>query len=230
MHSPPANSNTHVAIKICGITNAADAFAAVDAGAEMLGFNFYGRSRRFIEPPEAAAIIRRVRKQGSAQCIGVFVDASPAEIREMVAASGVDAVQLHGNETPDYCGELKPLRVIKALRVHTGFDPAVASAFACDTILLDTWHPNERGGTGAVFDWAVAAEIRRRVSRLILAGGLTPENAAAAIRQVQPDAVDVCSGVEENPRSKSADRMREFVAAVRSAELSSPASLAPATL
>jgi phosphoribosylanthranilate isomerase len=196
----------------------------------MLGFNFYRGSRRFIDPTEATAIIRRVRQRGSAQCIGVFVDAEPEEIRAVAETTGIDAVQLHGNEGPDYCEKLRPLSVIKALRVHAGFDPEVACKFGCDTILLDTWHPNERGGTGAVFDWAVAAEIRRRVSRLILAGGLTPENAAAAIRQVQPDAVDVCSGVEENPRSKSADRMREFVAAVRSAELSSPATLAQATL
>ena len=213
--SRAANNGTSVQIKICGVTNAPDALAAVDAGAEMLGFNFYRASRRFIEPVEAAAIIRRVRERGSVRCVGVFVDAEPEEIREIAAATGADAVQLHGNEGPEYCHTLRPLCVIKALRVHAGFDPAVAREFACDTILLDTWHPNERGGTGAAFDWAVAAEIRENVDQLILAGGLTPANVAAAIRQVQPNAVDVCSGVEETPRRKSAARMREFIGAVR---------------
>ena len=222
--SPPdslVNAGPSVAVKICGITNAADAFAAIAAGAEMLGFNFYVGSRRFIEADEAAAIIRAVRMRADARCVGVFVDAEPSEIREMVEATGIDAVQLHGNETPEHCRALRPIRTIKALRVHNGFDPGVASAFACDTILLDSWHPNQRGGTGAVFDWEVAAQIRRKVGRLILAGGLTPENVAAAIRRVEPDAVDVCSAVEENSRRKSAQRMREFVAAVRSASVAS---------
>lgn len=221
MHFPSASANTgrSVQTKICGVTNAPDALAAVDAGAEMLGFNFYPKSRRFIEPHEAAAIIRRVRQRAPVQCVGVFVDAEPQEICEIAAQSGVDAVQLHGNEGPEYCHILRPLRVIKALRVHAGFDPAVARQFECDTILLDTWHPNEPGGTGAAFDWALAAEIRANVERLILAGGLTPANVAAAIHQVQPDAVDVCSGVEETPRRKSAGRMREFIEAVRAATL-----------
>ena len=212
MHSPSS-----VAIKICGITNAADGLAAVGAGADMLGFNFYERSRRFISVGDAAAIIRQVRKRGETKCVGVFVDAEPGEIRAVAEELALDAVQLHGNEPPDYCRALQPLAVIKALRVHAGFDPAVASAFKCDTILLDTWHPNERGGTGAVFDWSVAAEIRRTVPRLILAGGLNSRNVAAGIRKVQPDAVDVCSGVEDNARRKNAAAIREFVAAVTGA-------------
>ncbi len=226
MRPETVNTRTHVAIKICGITNAADAFAAVDAGAEMLGFNFYEGSRRFIEPDAAAAIIQRLRERTTAHCVGVFVDATPEEIREVIAATGLDSVQLHGNETPDDCRALEAMSVIKALRVHSGFDPADACSFPCDTILLDSWHANERGGTGAVFDWEVAAQIRRKVARLILAGGLTPENAAAAIRQVQPDAVDVCSGVEDTPGRKNAQRIREFVAAVRSAALANSSSMA----
>lgn len=211
MHSPSS-----VAIKICGITNTADALAAVGAGADMLGFNFYDRSRRFISVGDAAAIIREVRKRGDTKCVGVFVDAEPGEIRGVAQELALDAVQLHGNEPPEYCHALQPLAVIKALRVHAGFDPAVASAFECDTILLDTWHPNERGGTGAVFDWSVAAAIRQTVPRLILAGGLNSGNVAAGIHKVQPDAVDVCSGVEDNARRKNAAAIREFVAAVKS--------------
>ena len=219
MHSPTssAQSSASVAIKICGVTNLPDALAAIGAGAEMLGFNFFKGSRRFIAADEAGEIIRQVRQRGDTKCVGVFVDADVAEIRAIALQLGLDAVQLHGNEPPDYCQALQPLPVIKALRVHAGFDPAVASAFDCDTILLDTWHPNERGGTGAVFDWSVAAEIRRRVSRLILAGGLNSRNVAAGIRKVQPDAVDVCSGVEDDARRKNSVAIREFVAAVRGA-------------
>jgi phosphoribosylanthranilate isomerase len=212
-----SNPGRAVATKICGITNADDAFAAVAAGAEMLGFNFYNGSRRFIDPDDAGAIIRSVRKRGPAECVGVFVDAAPEEIRDIAGRSGIDAVQLHGNETPDECDILRPLRVIKALRVYAGFDPAVVAAFQCDAILLDTWHADERGGTGAVFDWEIAAEIRRNVSRLILAGGLTVKNVAAAIRKVRPDVVDVCSGIEDSARRKNAARMREFIEEVRNA-------------
>lgn len=212
------HQHQQVAIKICGITNIADALASVAAGADMLGFNFYERSRRFIKPESAAEIIRELRKQERAvQCIGVFVDAETASIREISARVRLDAVQLHGNEAPQECQKLHPLRVIKALRVHTGFDPAVASNFDCDTILLDTWNANEAGGTGETFDWSVAAEIRRRVNRLILAGGLHAGNVADAIRAVRPDAVDVCSGVEDAPGQKSSERIRAFVDAARSA-------------
>lgn len=216
MHSPSQRA-TSVAIKICGITNTCDALAAVDAGADMLGFNFYEGSRRFIKAADAADVIRHVRERGETKCVGVFVDAAPGEIREVAQQLGLDAVQLHGNEPPDYCRTLQPLRLIKALRVHAGFDPAVASAFDCDTILLDTWHANERGGTGATFDWSVAAEIRRNVPQLILAGGLNAGNVAAGIRKVQPDAVDVCSGVEDDPRRKNGEAIRAFVAAVKGA-------------
>ena len=231
MQSPPPAVHTaaSVATKICGITNAEDAFAALEAGVEMLGFNFFNGSRRFIDPDDAAAIIRSVRRRGRAECVGVFVDATPDEIREMAMRSGVDAVQLHGNETPDYCDALRPLHVIKALRVHAGFDPAIVGAFKCDTILLDTWDANERGGTGAVFDWDVAAEIRRNVARLILAGGLSAKNVASAIRKVRPDAVDVCSGVEDSARRKNAARIREFVNEVRNAAVADRAGVAQRT-
>ena len=228
MQSRPTPGRS-VATKICGITSVADALAAVDAGAEMLGFNFYNGSRRFIDPENAAEIIRAVRERGRAECVGVFVNATPEEVRRLAARSGVDAVQLHGDETPDYCEALQPLSVIKALRVHPGFDPALAAAFPCDTILLDSWHPNERGGTGAVFDWEIAAEIRRNVGRLILAGGLSVKNVALAIRKVQPDAVDVCSGVEDSARRKNATRIREFVDEVRNAAVADRTAVAQRT-
>lgn len=215
--------NQQVAVKICGITNTADALDSVAAGADMLGFNFYERSRRFVTPERAAEIIRQVRNSsGNVQCVGVFVDADSATIRSIAEQAGLDAVQLHGNEGPEFCGQLHPLRCIKALRVHAGFDPAVASNFDCDTILLDAWDANQLGGTGQSFDWSVAAEVRSRVDQLILAGGLHAENVGAAIGEVRPDAVDVCSGVEDAPGQKNPRRVRAFVAAVRSAAALQP--------
>ncbi len=207
-----------VQVKICGVTTIDDALTAAHAGAEMIGLNFYERGRRYVSPERALSIIETVRRTGSAvQFVGVFVDAEPAEMRGIADELQLHAVQLHGNETPDVCGELHPLRAIKALRVYSGFDPEVATRFPCDTVLLDSWNANERGGTGESFDWAVAAEIRRLVPRLILAGGLNAENVAAAIQQVQPDAVDVCSGVEDAPGRKSAEKIRSFIEAVRNA-------------
>jgi phosphoribosylanthranilate isomerase len=134
-------------------------------------------------------------------------------------------VQLHGNEVPSDISALDGLRVIKALRVHRGFDPAVVSNFHCDGILLDTWHPGQYGGTGERFDWSVAADVRNRVDRLILAGGLNAANVTSAIAQVRPHAVDVCSGIEDAPGRKNAAKLREFMDAVRSA--SAPAEVAP---
>lgn len=212
------SSTNRVAVKICGITNAEDALAAAATGADMLGLNFFERSRRFIRPEAAAEIVRELRAQGHRiECIGVFVDATPAVVRQIAAELQLDAVQLHGNETPDVCAELQLLRVIKALRVQSGFDPAEATRFPCETVLLDSWHAREAGGTGEAFDWAVAAEVRRVVPRLILAGGLHAGNVSAAIQQVQPAAVDVCSGVEDAPGRKNRDRLRDFMEAVRSA-------------
>jgi phosphoribosylanthranilate isomerase len=207
-----------VAVKICGITSAADANAAADAGADMLGFNFYEGSARFIEPRRAAAIIEHLRsRRAGMQCIGVFVDTQPERIRAIVDESGVDTVQLHGNEAPSDIRALSGLRVIKALRVHRDFDPGVVSNFPCDGILLDTWHPGQYGGTGERFEWGVAANVRHRVRQLILAGGLNAANVAGAIAQVQPHAVDVCSGIEDAPGRKNAGKLREFMDAVRRA-------------
>jgi phosphoribosylanthranilate isomerase len=212
--------SNHVEVKICGITNTHDALAAVRAGADLLGFNFYERSVRHIAPREAATIIAQVRKaQPAVRCIGVFVDAEPASIRELAAEVDLDGVQLHGNEVPEDCRRLSGLRVIKALRVHRDFEPAVVSNYDGDTILLDTWHPGQFGGTGERFDWTVAANVRARVERLILAGGLDARNVADAIRRVRPDGVDVCSGVEDAPGRKNAEKIHDFITAARSTAL-----------
>ena len=217
--------SNRVEVKICGITNTHDALVAARAGADMLGFNFYERSVRHIAPGEAATIIAQARKaRPRLRCIGVFVDAAPASIRELAAEIDLDGVQLHGNEVSEDCRALSGLRVIKALRVHRDFDPAVVSNYDCDTILLDTWHPGHFGGTGERFDWSVAVEVRRRVDRLILAGGLNTKNVAEAIRRVRPDSVDVCSGVEDAPGRKNPEKIRDFITAVRKAALATEVS------
>lgn len=199
-------------VKVCGITNLGDALAALGAGAELLGFNFYARSPRYVSPAEARKIVERLPEGVS--CVGVFVNESaPAEVERIAREAGLDAVQLHGDETPEYCRSLRGLTTIKALRVGADYDAGAAAAYGADAVLLDAYVPGERGGTGHTFDWTHAALTRGRVPRLFLAGGLTPDNVAAAVAAVRPYAVDVCSGVETAPGRKSPELMRRFVEA-----------------
>ena len=215
-----------IRIKICGITNLTDARAAVDAGADMLGFNFFRPSPRFIEPHEARQIIACLRSELDAGArpltiVGVFVnEASPESLVRIAATTGIDAAQLHGDESVEFCHSLKQLRpgmaVIKVLRAGDGFEPEEAAAYDVDAIMLDSFHAELRGGTGRVFDWTVGRRTRQHVSRLFLAGGLSPANVAEAIAEVQPDAVDACSSIESSPGRKDAELMKAFVSAVRS--------------
>src|SRR5919107_2041176 len=201
-------------VKVCGITNLEDALAAVEAGADMLGFNFYARSPRHVEPSDARRVVERL-PEGVA-CVGVFVnEPSPEDVLRIAREARLSAVQLHGDETPEFCRALRGLKTIKALRVRKGFGAESASVFETDAVLLDAYAPDAFGGTGHTFDWALARATREVVSRLILAGGLKPENVAAAVESVGPYAVDVCSGVETSPGRKSPRLMRDFVAAVR---------------
>jgi len=206
-----------VKVKVCGITNLADALAAVEAGADALGFNFYVRSPRYIAPGEARGIIAELR--APVLCVGVFVNEdSAATVARMAAESGVSAVQLHGDESPEYCAALGGYEVIKALRVGEDFAPEEAARYPAGSILLDAYNARARGGTGETCDWTLARRTREVVARLYLAGGLRPENVAGAIDAVAPYAVDVCSGVELAPGRKDAARVRAFVAAVRACE------------
>jgi len=203
-------------VKICGLTNHEDALAAVEAGADLLGFNFYTRSPRYVTPDAARAIIERLPE--SVVSVGVFVNEREPEAVERIASeAGVGAAQLHGDETPEFCSRLSGLLTIKALRVGPDYDDARASEFGTDAVLLDAFIKDEWGGTGHTFDWALARRTRDRVSKLFLAGGLTPENVAAAVEAVNPYAVDVCSGVEISPGRKNFLLMRRFVEAVKEA-------------
>jgi len=204
-------------VKICGITNASDALAAVEAGADLLGFNFYPKSPRYVSPGEARRIASALPERVAR--VGVFVNADgPEAVARIVSESGVGAAQLHGDETPEFCARLGGISVIKALRVCRGFSVERARAYKTDALLLDAYDKDAFGGTGRTFDWSLARAAREVVPKLFLAGGLTPENVAEAVRAVGPFAVDVCSGVETSPGRKSLSLMRRFVEAVREAE------------
>jgi phosphoribosylanthranilate isomerase len=213
-----------VLVKICGITNLSDARAAIDAGADMLGFNFYRPSPRFIDPAEAGKIIDVVRGEGETSTattmIGVFVnEPSPEDLVRIVAEADLDGVQLHGDESFEFCAATKTLLkgklLIKVLRVSGGFDPPTANGYDADAVMLDAFHPEVRGGTGRVIDWAMARAVRELVPRLFLAGGLSPGNVTQAIASVKPFAVDACSSLETAPGQKDAELMRAFVRAAR---------------
>jgi indole-3-glycerol phosphate synthase/phosphoribosylanthranilate isomerase/anthranilate synthase/indole-3-glycerol phosphate synthase/phosphoribosylanthranilate isomerase len=206
-----------VRVKICGITNLEDARMSVDAGADMLGFNFYRRSPRYIEPENARRIIEGLPVK--VQSVGVFVnEENPKRVAEIADMADIDVIQLHGDESPAYCQALKERRVIKALRVDHDFSPTQVADYQTEAILLDTFSAAARGGTGESFDWTIAKQARQLVSRLFLAGGLTPSNVANAIATVAPYAVDACSSLEGSPGKKDERRVREFIAAARSAE------------
>ena len=207
-----------VRVKICGITNGADALAAVDAGANLLGFNFYVKSPRYIAESEAAKI-RPQLATFSGAAVGIFVNAAPENVAAICNLLKLDAAQLHGDEAPETVVEVsRNVPVWKAFRVEPDFRlktlDEYSEAFA---FLFDAAHTGQYGGTGRTTDWDVA----RRAAmdhRIILAGGLNIENVAAAVRIVRPYAVDVASGVESKPGKKDHDRIREFIQEVRRGE------------
>jgi len=208
-----------VKVKICGITNLADARAAIDAGADMIGVNFYRPSPRYIRPDTARELVNDLKSLGSSvEIVGVFVNETIESVLDVASVTGIDAVQLHGDESPSFCEEINTrdgLRVIKALRVSDEFMPEHGQRYPVHGIMLDAFHSSLRGGTGQTIDFAVALETRKLVPRLFLSGGLSPENVADAIHEVAPYAVDACSLLESAPGKKDAARMRAFVAAVR---------------
>jgi phosphoribosylanthranilate isomerase len=202
-------------IKICGITNLDDALAAVDAGADALGFNFYKPSPRYVTPQTAREIIAQLPNE--ILTVGVFVnEPSPQSVADIADEANVSAIQLHGDESPAYCDALKPRYVIKALAASSDFDPARAAEYGVEAILLDTKDDNLRGGTGRVFDWSIAKSVRHTVPKLFLAGGLSLQNIEHALATVDPYGVDACSALEETPGKKSHERLRAFVKTIRS--------------
>jgi phosphoribosylanthranilate isomerase len=218
-----------ILVKICGITNWPDAKAACDAGANMLGFNFYEKSLRRVSTVEAATM--RAKLPSGVQSVGLFVNAKPAEIASLHAFVRFNSAQLHGDETPMIVSEVtRTVQVIMAFRVAVDFPLTTLDkyhdAFA---FLIDGARRGQFGGTGTAADWNVARRAAA-AHRIILAGGLTPENVGAAIRSVRPYAVDVASGVESKPGKKDHVRLKEFIDEVRRAEhyLDAPQKAQPA--
>ena len=202
-----------VRVKICGITTWPDALAACDAGASALGFNFYEKSPRAISPAAAWKIIRRLPPFVAP--VGVFVNWTPDAVLSLADALQLAAVQLHGDESPrDVAACAHRRRVIKAFRVGPGFSLARLRRYpGASAFLLDAPRAGQYGGTGQATDWSLAGQAARS-RRIILAGGLTLENVAEAIRHVRPYAVDVASGVESRPGRKDPGKLRAFLAEV----------------
>lgn len=194
-------------VKICGITSIDDALHASACGADALGFVFYAQSPRRVTPEQARAIIAALPP--FVVTVGLFVNETPQTIRAVAADCGLDVIQLHGDEGPEDC-DFAPWRTIKALRVKDEQSLADHVAFTTSALLLDAWVKEAYGGTGHIFNWQLAAEVASQ-RPVILAGGLTPDNVATAIRHVRPYGVDVSSGVESSPGRKDPARVEDFV-------------------
>jgi len=193
-----------VLVKICGVTTVEDARLCAEAGVDAIGINFFPGSKRHVDVTRGRDIARAL--PAGVRRVGIFVDQGRAEIERTIAAVGLDAIQLHGDESPQDCAGFT-VPVIKAIRVGEGDASVadVAARYAVDHVLLD----GPKGGSGIAFDWRRAVGVA--AGRLFLAGGLRPENVAEAVRLVRPYAVDTASGVESSPGRKDPRRVREFI-------------------
>ncbi|HXG30754.1 MAG TPA: phosphoribosylanthranilate isomerase [Thermodesulfobacteriota bacterium] len=198
-------------IKICGITSTEDALLAADLGADAVGFVFYRESKRYIRPEKASEIVSKLPP--FVITVGVFVNQGLDEIKGIKEEVGFDTIQLHGDESPLFCSCLNG-KVIKAIRVREGIDPREVEAYQVQAILFDAYSTRGYGGTGESFRWDIIRGLNTS-KRIIISGGLTPENVSHAIRITNPYAVDVSSGVEEYPGRKSPERLKKFIEAVR---------------
>ncbi len=204
-------------VKICGITTLEDALVAAEAGADLLGFIFYPPSPRYVFPDRMKSIIKSVRDTHAAvQFVGVFVDEAFEAVRMIVSLCNLDYAQLHGAESPAMVEALQDqgIKVIKGFRVRDRRSLAEVERYRATAYLLDSYLPQQRGGTGTTFDWSLAVRAKA-FGPILLAGGLTPENVGRAVCAVHPWGVDVASGVEASPGRKDHDRVRRFIAAAK---------------
>lgn len=201
-----------VRIKICGITNTEDASAAVEYGADALGFVFYPKSPRCVTPENARTIIEALPP--FVTTVGVFVNETVETINSIRTETGISMIQLHGEEPPALCKAWP--RVIKAFRVASMSDLDSLAQYSASAFLLDAYSPAEYGGTGQIFNWEIAVEAKR-YGRIILAGGLTHDNIAQAVAKVTPYGVDVSSGVEQEKGRKDLEKMRLFIERAKAA-------------
>jgi phosphoribosylanthranilate isomerase len=202
-------------VKVCGITSYEDAAMVLDQGADALGFNFFPRSPRYISPEGARRIIERLPP--FINSVGLFVNApEPEEVSAIARVAGIQVLQLHGDESPEYCKKLCGWPLIKVIRIGKDRIAENLKAYPVQGFLLDSKDDILFGGTGKSFDWARALEVKS-IRPVILAGGLRPDNVGEAIRMVMPYAVDVCSGVESTPGKKDGKKLGEFMKEVRNA-------------
>jgi phosphoribosylanthranilate isomerase len=208
---------TRMQIKICGITSLEDAKACTELGADMIGLNFYPQSPRYVQPQRAREILEGIPR--SVRAVGVFVDPTAGEVRNVANAAGIECVQLHGDVPTETCRELaREFRVIRAFSTDGQFQPMDAALFSDCDVLLDAHHPELRGGTGLTCDWSAARATLPFARFLLLSGGLNTQNVGQAIATVAPHAVDVFSGVENAPGVKDYRAIEKFIAAARMAE------------
>jgi phosphoribosylanthranilate isomerase len=202
-----------VRIKICGITNVQDALSAIHFGADAIGFVFHQKSPRVVDPETAGTIISEIPP--FVTTVGVFVDEEKQRIEQIARNIGLDVVQLHGSESPEAC--FMSVRVIKAIRVRELTDLEPLNSYNVSAFLLDTFSPHSAGGTGQAFNWDIAVEAKN-FGRIILAGGLTPDNVEEAVRMVQPYGIDVSTGVEGNEKGrKDREKLKSFINTARNA-------------
>ncbi len=202
-----------VKVKICGITSEADGVAAAEAGADMIGLMFYEKSPRHVSLQAATQIARALPP--FVLKVGVFVNPDADLVTRAIAECGLTMLQFHGDEPPEFCTQFGVMSM-KAFRIRDAASLDALPNYPTDAYLLDAFSPEARGGTGAKFNWDLAVAARKFGKPIFLAGGLTPENVAAAVKQVQPFGVDISSGVESAPGKKDAAKIRSFIQAVRS--------------
>jgi len=201
-------------VKICGITSVADGQAAAEAGADLIGLMFYEPSPRYVSLDAAAGIARALPPE--VQRVGVFVNPTTELVRRAIGECQLSLLQFHGDEPPDFCTQFG-LMSLKAFRIRDAASLDALPNYETDGYLLDAYSPEARGGTGEKFNWDLAVEAQKFGRPIFLAGGLTPANVAAAVKQVQPFAVDVSSGVESAPGKKDPVKVRAFIQAARGA-------------
>lgn len=204
-----------IRVKICGITNIGDAYWAAESGADALGFIFYSKSRRSITPERAKEIIQKI--PGSIGRVGVFVNQEIQVVKEIVSFCGLRLIQLHGDESPQYCAQFPMSTLIKAVSHWAEEEIQRLENYTVKAILVDAHEPGRYGGTGKNSDWALALKVKK-THPLILAGGLNKENIKRAIETVRPCAVDINSGVETSPGKKDPYKIREIMEIVRATD------------
>lgn len=204
-------------VKICGITNKADVLEAVKLGADLIGFIFYDRSKRYLDPGIAQDIVNELPP--SVGAVGVFVDEEKDEVLRIAADVGIKILQFHGNETPEYCRAFKDgFGVIKAFAIKDADSLKTVNDYDTDLYLFDSFSAHQRGGTGVTFDFRILRDFEI-LKPFVLSGGLTPENVGSRVKELLPYGVDVSTGVERSPGKKSPELMKRFIDNVRKADL-----------